>query len=92
MILSDKDKSKLLGMHNRFKSNSDLQKAISDYSERQGLILPEDIRFSPGIDYVDVRFQDHSVLIVCLPPVSNYNIHETEYTDEYLRPQKVEAV
>ena len=90
--LIERDKAMLDEFHFDFWNNAELQEAIRDYTENRGLFLPEDARFSPGIDCVGVFIKGRLVLSVGLPPVSNYEIRETEYTDKYLRKRKPIAV
>ena len=70
---------------NKCKSNKDFQNAISNYAKAHNLVLPDNITYDGGIDFFDVRVDDKPVLIVCLPPVSNYNVRETEHTRKLLK-------
>jgi len=70
-------------------NDDDLQKAVSDYLFINGLALPENFVYEPVIDGVYVCVSNNVVLRVGLPPVSNYNIRETEHTDKYLRAGKL---
>ena len=67
------------------KNKKDFQNAISDYAKEHDLVLPDDVTYSFGIDFFDVRVDDKPVLIVTLPPVSNYRVRETEHTREILK-------
>ena len=67
------------------KNNKEFQNAIVSYAKEHYLTIPEDVTYSFGIDFFDVRVDDKPVLIVCLPPVSNYKIYETEYTRKLLK-------
>ena len=69
------------------KEDVELQEAIKNYAIAHGLYLPSNVEYDPVIDGVYVYISGHPVLIIGLPPVSNYSIHETEYTDKYLRTQ-----
>ena len=66
---------------------SDLKamKAVSDYLLSHGLSLPEGVTYEYIIDGIYVCVEDYPVLVIGLPPVSNYPVDETEYTDKYLR-------
>ena len=67
------------------KNNIDLQYAISSYAKKHNLILPDNLTYEFGIDYFDVRVDDTPVLIVSLPPISNYFVEETEHTRRLLK-------
>ena len=71
------------------KEDVELQQALKNYLSEHGLHLPSDFEFNVCIDGVDVCIEGHSILEIGLPPVSNYSIDETEYTDKYLRKAKV---
>jgi len=74
------------------KDDKELQQAIHNYARRHNLILDLNIEYKPVIDGVYLYVSNHVVLRVGLPPVSNYNIRETEYTDKYLRAKELVAV
>ena len=67
------------------RENRELMSAVQDYINSNGLQLDSRARFGWGIDCVSVEVDNHVVLWISLPPLSNYGIHETEYTDKYLR-------
>jgi len=67
-------------------------KAVNAYLQKHGLVLPRDARFGYIIDGVYVYVEEHPVLCVGLPPVSNYPVDETEYTNKYLRAYEAVAV
>lgn len=92
MKLSEKDRALIDSFQNDFTEDKKLQSAIHDYTEKHGLYLPDNIEYSPGIDFVELLIDDESVLCVCLPPVSNYLIRETEHTYKYLRTKQPIAV
>ena len=69
-----------------------LQQAINGYLVKNGLSLIGDVTYDPCIDGVDVCVSGNPVLMIGLPPVSNYSIHETEYTNKFLRTRKVAVV
>jgi len=64
--------------------NEKMQEAIQKYVEEHDLYLPQNITYSFGIDFYDVRVDDKPVLIVSLPPMSDYEIEETKFTRRYL--------
>ena len=66
-------------------NNRSFQDAISNYVEKHSLVLPDNLTYGGGIDFFDVRVNNVPVLIVCLPPVSNYNVRETEHTRKLLK-------
>ena len=68
------------------------QKAIREYLSKNGLALSGDETYQSGIDCVGVFVDDRLVLSVGLPPVSNYPVRETEYTQRYLRAREKVAV
>ena len=68
-----------------WRKHKDLQTALKKYLDRNGLVLPDNVRFSTGIDFVAVMVDEFSVLDICLPPVSDYLVEETEYTHRFLR-------
>ena len=90
--LEEKDKSILASFHNECKNNRLLQRAIREYTEKHGIVIPENIEYIPGIDSVSIYLGEDAVLIIGLPPVSGYPVYETEYTKKYLRPSKAIAV
>ena len=68
-----------------WKDHKELQGALQAYLTEHDLTLPYNTRYESGIDCVAVIVQDDPVLIIGLPPVSNYHVRETEHTDKYLR-------
>jgi len=69
-----------------------LQQAINNYLIEHDLYLNPQAEYEPVIDGVYVCVSGYTVLRIGLPPVSNYSIRETEYTDEYMRLPKAVAV
>ena len=67
------------------KDDINISNAVKNYVASNGLNLSDSATFHWGIDHVSVRIQEKRVLIVNLPPISNYEIDETEHTDMYLR-------
>ena len=67
------------------KNNKDFQNAITNYTKMHDLVLPDNVTYNAGIDFFDVRINNIPVLIVCLPPVSNYKVRETEHTRKLLK-------
>jgi len=65
--------------------NIQAMEALKNYLSEHHFSLPENASFVYGLDYVEIRIDKTPVLIVNLPPVSNYTIEMTEYTDEFLR-------
>ena len=72
--------------------NPELMVAVNDYLVKKGLSLPDNAKFGYMIDGVYIDVEHNTVLIVGLPPVSNYEIEETEQTSKYLRPHMAIAV
>ena len=72
-----------------WKEHKELQEAVKNYLIEYDLGLEHQFEYDPIIDGVYVCVSGHPVLLVGLPPVSNYSIDETEYTDKYLRKAKV---
>ena len=68
-----------------WKEHKELQQALQTYLSKHNLMLSGSVVYESGIDCVYVIVQDNPVFIVGLPPVSNYPVRETEYTDKYLR-------
>ena len=67
------------------KKDEKLQNAIQTYLFEHNLVLSSNAEYDTIIDGVDVLIDGYVVLMVGLPPVSNYNIRETEYTSKYMR-------
>ena len=91
-VQAENDKAMKKAFHDEYKNNKDMQKAVRDYTSKHGLLLPSGVRYAPGIDCVGVFIDDKPIFIIGLPPVSNYSIDETEYTNTYLRPNLPIAV
>ena len=72
--------------------NPELMKAVEDYLSANGLALPDNAEFGYMIDGVYVDVDNETVLTIGLPPVSNYPVRKTEYTDRYLLIRKPAAV
>ena len=62
-----------------------IQSALWSYLSKKELSPTDKMRFEAGLDAVAVVINDEIVLIISLPPVSNYNIYETEHTHKYLK-------
>ena len=67
------------------RNDKDFQSAITNYAAMHDLVLPDNVTYSYGIDFFDVRVDNVPVLIVTLPPVSNYRVRETEHTRKILK-------
>ena len=74
-----------------WKNHTEFQQALKKYLFINNLKL-ENESYESGIDCVGVFIKDVLVLSVGLPPVSNYNIHKTKYTEKYLRINDLVAV
>ena len=70
----------------------ELQKALQDYLLDHEIELRGTETYESGIDCVFVCIEGDPVLIIGLPPVSNYTVNETEFTNKYLRTGKLVAV
>ena len=68
-----------------WKKHSGLQKALHGYLLEHGLTLTGYEVYSTGIDCVFVYVEGDLVFIIGLPPVTDYDIEETEHTDKYFR-------
>ena len=90
--LSKRDKELLKALDDEYKSNDELQIAIQTYLSEHGLFLSENVKYEPVIDGVHVLINNDVVLRIGLPPVSNYPVRETEYTDKYLREKNSVAI
>jgi len=70
-----------------------LMQAINDYLKKNNLLLPSNAEIVGGIDFFEVYVENVPVLFIGdRPPTVIFEIHETEYTDRYLRPQVSIAV
>ena len=74
------------------KKDVKLQNAVYAYLSEHNLTMRHDAEYEAGIDYVSIEIGGIPVLEVSLPPVSNYNVCETEHTDKYLRKREPIAV
>ena len=74
------------------KKDKSIQSAIISFLHEHNLIFEDDAEYVPGIDYVSIEIGEVPVLEVSLPPVSNYNVRETEHTRKYLRKREPIAV
>jgi hypothetical protein len=63
-----------------WKNHKELQEAVSGYLDAHDVQLPDDAEFASGIDSVWVYAFGEPVLIVGLPPVSQYPVRATEHT------------
>jgi hypothetical protein len=70
--------------HN-WRKDEDLQNALRAYLTDRGFIMPENVRYVSGIDFVALKVQAHTILRISLPPMSDYEVEETNYTHRYLR-------
>lgn len=68
-----------------WKEHKELQRALQAYLHEKNLILNGEEVYQSGIDCVGIFIDNHIVLSIGLPPVSNYPVQETQYTDKYLR-------
>ena len=75
-----------------WKEHEELQEALQAYLTEHDLILPDDAEYESSIDCVGVIVQGEPVFIIGLPPPSNYEVEETEYTNKYLRSHRAVAV
>jgi hypothetical protein len=71
-----------------WKNHKELQAAVHEYVKRNNLHLARDAVYESSIDCVLVYVSNHPVLVVGLPPVSQYPVEETEYTDIYMREKR----
>jgi len=74
------------------KKDDHIQNAVKSFLRENNMILGEEAEYHPGIDYVSVKVNGDSVLIINLPPMSDYEVEETEHTDRYLRARELVAV
>ena len=66
------------------KGRQDIERRNNELYEKKGYVLPDVAEYISGIDCVKIQVEQKPVLIVSLPPVSNYDIEETEHTGKYL--------
>ena len=90
--ISDGDRVLLESFHDEYSKDENLQSSLLHYLAEKGIDLPSNVKFYPGIDFVGVYVHDLCVLMVSLPPISNYIVDETEHTDKYLRKPAQVAV
>ena len=74
------------------KEDKKVQAALVSYAQKHDLELRNDMVYEIIIDGIQIRVEDHVVLIMGLHPMSNYAIDETKYTDKYLRSKQIEVV
>ena len=74
------------------KNDKKVIEAVNNYLLANDLILPNDVVYEYIIDGIYVCVKKQPVLIIGLPPVSDYSIEETEYTNTYLRVTNAIAV
>jgi len=67
-------------------------KAISDYLSVRGLYFPDNVKFEYVIDGIYALIDDYPILMIGLPPVSNYPVEETEHARKYLRAKLPVAI
>ena len=68
-----------------------IQRAVRAYLSERNLMLSDDAEYEPVIDGVHILIDNNIVLRIGLPPVSNYNVRETEHTHKYLSAKKTVA-
>ena len=74
------------------KEDMQVMKAIKIYLEKNNLVLCDNAEYEWGIDHVAVYAEGVKVLIVGLPPLSNYSVRKADYADEHLLPRKSIAI
>ena len=75
-----------------WKEHKGLQQALQAYLSKHKLALTGREVYSSGIDCVFVRVSGKVIFIIGLPPVTDYDIEETEHTRQYLQVAKPVAV
>ena len=84
--LTESERKEILNsFNNDCIKNKALQKALQSYLSKHGLALTGREIYKPGIDFASVSVDGFQVLTINLPPVSNYDVEETEYTNTYLK-------
>ena len=71
-----------------WKTHKELQHALRAHLSIRGFVLTGDETYSSGIDCVFVYIADDPVFIIGLPPVSDYPVKETKFTDRYFQVAK----
>jgi len=71
------------------KKDENIQKAVSTFLSEHNYVLTDDAVYKPIIDGVDIIVSGVTVLMIGLPPVSDYSVRETKYTERYLRQAAV---
>ena len=66
------------------KEDVKLQEAIKNYLIAHNYRSDVEMDYEAGIDFVQTQINEIPVLIIGLPPVSNYSIEETEHAKKYL--------
>ena len=74
------------------KNDANLIKAVNKFLEKNGWVLPDYAVFEPIIDGVDIYIGNDLILMVGLPPVSNYSITKTEFAEKHLKVNDLAAV
>jgi len=80
---------------NQINDDAVIQSAIQSYLIENDLYFAGKMLFSPSIDSVCVyadSYNNDPMLLICLPPISNYEIMETEHTRKYIHQRKSIAV
>ena len=67
------------------RNDRELQRVICNYLSTHDLALPENIKYSFGIDFYAILINDDPVLIIVQPPGANYKVYDTEHTFKYLK-------
>ena len=68
------------------KKDDKLQHALQNYLSQRGLVMSDKAKYDVIIDGVDITIDGFVVLEIGLPPVSDYSINETEFTNKFLKP------
>jgi hypothetical protein len=76
----------------KWEDYTEFQQALKAHLLRRNMRLDADFVFEFGIDCVFVYVEDKPVFIVNLPPMSNYSVDETEYTDRYMWAEERELI
>ena len=71
------------------KTDMELQDAVQAFLSKNDYILSDNAEYEPVIDGVHIMIGADTVLRVGLPPVTNYNIRETEHTEKHLRKREL---
>ncbi|MCL2107852.1 MAG: hypothetical protein FWH20_00710 [Oscillospiraceae bacterium] len=72
-----------------WKPENDLQvqKAVQNFMSENKYTFSRPVEYKPLIDGVDVCIDDLPVLMIGLPPVSDYSVMETKHTYKYLKSE-----